>query len=76
MRVYINSVISIPKYYLPFVEKVTFADGVAWEFVDVEKMEFNAYSRALEIYFTVNGKTEEVHLYNVLVEDVFAVYTR
>lgn len=75
MRVYINSMVNLPAMYHPFVEKVTFADGVAWEFCDVQKMEFNSYSRALEIYLEINGKVEEIHLYGVLVEDVFAVYT-
>ena len=76
MRVYINALVNVPAMYLPFIEKVVFADGFAWEFCDVDKMEFNDYSKALEIYFSVNGRSEEIHLYGVSMSDVFAVYSK
>ncbi len=74
MRVYIAEHVNIPKYLYPVVEKVTFADGVCWEFCDVEKMEYNAYNNCLEIFFSLNGRTEEVHLYGMLLGDIVAVY--
>lgn len=74
MRVYISSRIEIPKYLLPIVESVVFADGKAWEFCDVEKMEYNEYNKCFCIFFALNGKSEEVHLFGMSIADVIAVY--
>ena len=75
MRVYINSEVNLPAMYLPFVERITFADAKCWEFSDVEKLEYNEYNKCFCIFFTLNGKSEEVHLYGMSISDVFAVYT-
>ncbi len=74
MRVYINALVNVPAMYLPFVEKVVFADGFAWEFCDVEKMEYNEYYKCFCIFFAWNGKSEEVNLYGMSIADVIAVY--
>lgn len=72
--VYVNTRIFLADMFKPFVSTVHFGDVEAFEFRNIEKMEWSEYHKAMQLFFTVNGKTLEVWLHLKSAGDIVAVY--